>query len=153
MVGGGEALIDRDAAPRPVTYGDIAILFRTVTALDIYAAALQNAGIPYYVVGGRGFYHRQEIVDILNLMRVVENRGHETALAGVLRSPLFLLSDAALLAMKESGPGLWRGLERHADIPGLDESSVWPRPGLGGSSTNCAACAAPSASPISSVAL
>ncbi len=121
MVGGGEALIDRDAAPRPVRYGDIAILFRTVTALDIYAAALQNAGIPYYVVGGRGFYHRQEIVDILNLMRVVENRGHETALAGVLRSPLFLLSDAALLAMKENGPGLWRGLERHADIPGLDE--------------------------------
>lgn len=120
MVGGGEVLIGHDAMPRPVRYGDIAILFRTVTALDTYAAALQTAGIPYYVVGGRGFYHRQEIVDVLNLMRVVENRGHETALAGVLRSPLFLLSDAALLALKRHGPGLWRGLERHATVAGLD---------------------------------
>ncbi len=121
MVGGGEELLGRDDVPRPVRYGDIAVLFRTVTALDTYAAALQTAGIPYYVVGGRGFYHRQEIVDILNLMRVVENRGHETALAGALRSPLFLLSDAALLALKKGGPGLWRGLERHAAIDGLDD--------------------------------
>jgi ATP-dependent helicase/nuclease subunit A len=121
MVAGREELVDRDTAPRPVTYGDIAILFRTVTDLDTYAAALQSAGIPYYVVGGRGFYHRQEIIDILNLLQVVDNRGNETALAGVLRSPLFLLSDAALLALKKGGGTLWQGLERHADIDGLSE--------------------------------
>lgn len=119
MVSGCEALIDRDAAPRPVSYGDIAVLFRTVTDLDTYAAALQTAGIPYYVVGGRGFYHRQEIIDILNLLQVVDNRGNETALAGVLRSPLFLLADAALLALKKGGMSLWQGLERHAAVGGL----------------------------------
>jgi ATP-dependent helicase/nuclease subunit A len=119
MVAGREELIDRDTAPRPVAYGDIAILFRTVTDLDTYAAALQTAGIPYYVVGGRGFYHRQEIIDILNLLQVVDNRGNETALAGVLRSPLFLLSDAALLALKKGGATLWQGLERHAAVAGL----------------------------------
>ncbi len=119
MVAGHEALIDRDAVPRPVSYGDIAVLFRTVTDLDTYAAALQTSGIPYYVVGGRGFYHRQEIVDILNLLQVVDNRGNETALAGVLRSPLFLLSDAALLALKKGGESLWQGLERYASVAGL----------------------------------
>ncbi len=121
MVSGQEALVDRDTAPRPVQYGDIAVLFRTVTDLDTYAAALQTAGIPYYVVGGRGFYHRQEIIDMLNLLQVVDNRGNETALAGVLRSPLFLLSDAALLMLKKGGPGLWQGLERHAAVAGLPE--------------------------------
>ncbi len=119
MVAGREALIDRDTEPRPVNYGDIAVLFRTVTDLDTYAAALQTAGIPYYVVGGRGFYHRQEIIDILNLLQVVDNRGNETALAGVLRSPLFLLSDAALLMLKKGGASLWQGLERHAAVAGL----------------------------------
>lgn len=121
MVAGRETLIDRDAAPRPVNYGDIAVLFRTVTDLDTYAAALQTAGIPYYVVGGRGFYYRQEIIDILNLLQVVDNRGNETALAGVLRSPLFLLSDAALLALKKGGTSLWQGFERHAAVAGLPE--------------------------------
>jgi ATP-dependent helicase/nuclease subunit A len=121
MVGGGDTLVDRDAAPRPVCYGDIAVLFRTVTDLDTYAAALQTAGIPYYIVGGRGFYHRQEIIDVLNLLQAVENRGHQTALAGALRSPLFLLSDAALLALKRSAPTLWQGLERHAEA-GLDDA-------------------------------
>ena len=123
MVAGRETLIDRDTVPRPVNYGDIAVLFRTVTDLDTYAAALQTAGIPYYVVGGRGFYHRQEIIDILNLLQVVDNRGNETALAGVLRSPLFLLSDAALLALKNSDKNgtLWQGLERHAAVAGLSE--------------------------------
>ncbi|MDT8900527.1 UvrD-helicase domain-containing protein [Anaeroselena agilis] len=121
MVAGCEPLVDRDAVPRPVSYGDIAVLFRTVTDLDTYAAALQTAGIPYYVVGGRGFYHRQEIIDILNLLQVIDNRGNETALAGVLRSPLFLLSDDALLALKKGGGSLWQGLERHADIAGLPE--------------------------------
>ncbi len=113
MVGGRERLVDRDTAPRPVSYGDIAVLFRTVTDLDTYAAALQTAGIPYYIVGGRGFYHRQEIIDVLNLLQAVENCGHQTALAGALRSPLFLLSDAALLALRQSAPTLWQGLERH----------------------------------------
>jgi ATP-dependent helicase/nuclease subunit A len=121
MVAGHEALIDRDTIPRPVKYGDIAVLFRTVTDLDTYAAALQTAGIPYYVVGGRGFYHRQEIIDILNLLQVVDNCGNETALAGVLRSPLFLLTDAALLALKKGGTSLWQGLERHAAVAGLPE--------------------------------
>jgi len=122
MVGGGERLINRDAEPRAVQYGDIAILFRTAKDIDTYAAALQDYGIPYYIVGGRGFYGCQEIVDVLNLLKVIDNHLQETALAGVLRSPMFLLADETLVRLKEAGYSLWQGLERHMAIPELTET-------------------------------
>jgi ATP-dependent helicase/nuclease subunit A len=126
MVGGREALIGSDDIARPVDYGDIAILFRTTTDIDTYAAALQTAGIPYYIVGGKGFYHCQEISDILGLLQVVENHHNETALAGALRSPLFLLADAALVALKNHGGSLWTGLAdyRGAGLAAADEAAA-----------------------------
>ena len=114
MVGGREPLIGHDETARAVNYGDIAVLFRTTTDIDTYAAALQTAGIPYYIVGGKGFYRCQEISDLLSLLQVIDNHGNETALAGALRSPLFLLADAALAALKDHGGSLWAGLADNA---------------------------------------
>ncbi|MDR3565492.1 MAG: UvrD-helicase domain-containing protein [Negativicutes bacterium] len=119
MVSGQEHLIDQDTVPRAVNFGDIALLFRTFKDVDLYAAALQSAGVPYYIVGGRGFYGCQEVADILNLLKVVENRFQEVPLAGVLRSPLFFLSDETLVRLKNHGDSLWCGLETHAALTGL----------------------------------
>ncbi|MDR3593107.1 MAG: UvrD-helicase domain-containing protein [Negativicutes bacterium] len=117
MVVGRQRLIDHDSEPRAVRFGDIALLLRTMKDVDRYAWALQAAAVPYYIVGGRGFYNCQEVQDVLNLLRVVENRFQEAALAGVLRSPLFLLSDDTLLLLKNHGGTLWRGLEERAGLP------------------------------------
>ncbi len=50
-----------------VEYGDIALLFRAMTHVQIYESAFRQANIPYQTVLGRGFYEREEITDLIQL--------------------------------------------------------------------------------------
>lgn len=81
-------------------YGDIALLFRAMTQVQIYESIFRRANIPYQTVLGRGFYEREEITDLIQLLRFLDNKTDEIALAAVLRSPLCGLSDNALLALR-----------------------------------------------------
>src|SRR5205814_7095114 len=87
-------------ARAPSRYGDIAILFRALTGVWVYESALRRAGIPYLTVQGKGFYQREEITDLIQLLRFLDNTTDELALAAVLRSPLCGISDNALLALR-----------------------------------------------------
>ena len=40
------------------------ILLGALTAAKSFASALQQAGIPYTIVDGKGFYERREIIDL-----------------------------------------------------------------------------------------
>ncbi|MCE2447371.1 MAG: UvrD-helicase domain-containing protein [Candidatus Latescibacteria bacterium] len=84
---------------RPPVPGDIALLLRRRRNLSAYEDALRACGIPFQVAGGRGFYQRQEIYDLANILRVLCNPGDGIALMGALRSPYFGLSDNALYAL------------------------------------------------------
>ena len=53
---------------RPVRPGDIVLLFRAMTNVHLYEAALRKHGLDYYLVGGRAFFAQQEIYDLLNLL-------------------------------------------------------------------------------------
>ncbi|HKO97520.1 MAG TPA: UvrD-helicase domain-containing protein [Pyrinomonadaceae bacterium] len=86
--------------PLAPKYSDIALLFRAMTQVRIYEAAFRRANIPYQTVLGRGFYERQEITDLIQLLRFLDNKTDELALAAVLRSPLCGISDNALLALR-----------------------------------------------------
>ena len=88
---------------RHARYGDVAILFRATNDLYVYEQALQAAGIPYYVVAGSGFYRRQEIIDLLNLLHVVIDPFDTYAQFGFLRSPVAGISDETLLALEWNG--------------------------------------------------
>ena len=91
-------------AIRPVQYGDMAILFQAMSHAPLYEDALARAGVPYVTVAGKGFYDRQEIWDALNLLRALYNPADDLALVSALRSPLFALSDEALLRLRLSHP-------------------------------------------------
>jgi ATP-dependent helicase/nuclease subunit A len=82
------------------SYSDIALLFRAMTNIQIYESAFRRANIPYQTVLGRGFYEREEITDLIQLLRFLDNKTDELALAAVLRSPLGGISDNALLALR-----------------------------------------------------
>ncbi|MFA6363494.1 UvrD-helicase domain-containing protein [Methanoregula sp.] len=86
---------------RKARYGDIAILIEQRTNLPQYLAFLSRYGIPYYVHGGTGFYNRQEIYDLYNLLSFFLNNHNDVSLAGVLRSPCFGLSDAELFFVSQ----------------------------------------------------
>lgn len=77
-------------------YEEISILFRAMTSAYIYEGALKRAGIPYVNLGGRGFYSKQEIQDVLHYFRWLEDPGDEVAQLAVLRSPFYLISDEGL---------------------------------------------------------
>ncbi|HEV2827777.1 MAG TPA: 3'-5' exonuclease, partial [Pyrinomonadaceae bacterium] len=85
---------------RSVRYSDIALLFRAMTHVQAYESVFRRANIPYQTVLGRGFYEREEITDLIQLLRFLDNKTDELALAAVLRSPLCGISDNALLAMR-----------------------------------------------------
>ncbi|HEY2962530.1 MAG TPA: UvrD-helicase domain-containing protein [Pyrinomonadaceae bacterium] len=88
-------------SPEPkLKYGDIALLFRAMTQVQIYESVFRRANIPYQTVLGRGFYEREEITDLIQLLRFLDNKTDELALAAVLRSPLCGISDNALLALR-----------------------------------------------------
>lgn len=83
--------------------------------------------IPFIVAGGIGFYQQQEIYDLTNLLRVLNDSRQDIALAGVLRSPLLNFSDdqvfylaagfqPTLSASKDAGDPmtLWDKLAHHA---------------------------------------
>lgn len=110
-----------ESADSPVQYRDIAVLLRAFTSVNVYERAFAKAGIPYYVSGSRGFADRQEISDVLGLLRFLDNVRNEAALFGVLRSPFFLVSDEGLLRLRRAGgeAGIWSGLAMAAETAGL----------------------------------
>lgn len=81
-------------------YGDIALLFQSMSHVGIYESMLQAAGVPYVTVAGRGYFGRQEVWDLMNLLAVLHRPMDDLALASVLRSPMFGLSDDALFALR-----------------------------------------------------
>ena len=95
---------DRDTQePRPMRYGDIAILIRSRTRLPEIESALLKARIPYLVGSGIGFYQRQEIYDICNYLQFMEDptQNSDAALIGILRGPFFSISDVELFEISQ----------------------------------------------------
>ncbi len=115
LIDSGALIVVADEQPRPVRAGDIAILFRALSNLEIYEAGLREAGLAYYVVGGHAFYAQQEVFDLLNLLRSLARPNDEISLVGVLRSPFFSVADEAFLWLSHLGNGsLAEGLRRVA---------------------------------------
>ncbi|HHT9116087.1 MAG TPA: UvrD-helicase domain-containing protein, partial [Candidatus Wunengus californicus] len=87
---------------RKLKYKDVALLLRAFTQVRPYVEALKRYGIPYIVEGEKYFYTTQEILDFMNLLRVVENPHDTIALVGILRSPIVGLTDREIYELKDS---------------------------------------------------
>lgn len=77
-------------------YKDFALLFRSSTEDYIYEEALKEYGIPYYNLGGKGFYKQEEIIDLMNALKGISNIYDNISIIGTLRSPMFGLSDKTI---------------------------------------------------------
>jgi ATP-dependent helicase/nuclease subunit A len=92
-----------DIFGRPgVKFGHVAMLFRKLTQADIYLDALRRYQLPYVIEGEKHFYRRQEVIDLLNVLRVLENPNDSIALVGILRSPLGGLTDREVYQLREA---------------------------------------------------
>ncbi len=76
-------LIDGGTAPR-----EIVVLTRATTDLRAYERALEDRGIPTYVIGGRGYWAHPQVLDLLAYLRALANPRDQEALYLLLASPL-----------------------------------------------------------------
>ncbi len=99
-------------------FGDIAVLVRNSEVLPMFTRAFEQAGVPYLLNQGKGFFETREVVDLTHLLRAISNPRDEISLAGVLRSPFTGISDEALMRLKTAG-NLGSALRRldHLEMP------------------------------------
>ena len=84
---------------------DICILIRSRTGLNVLTRQLESAGIPYRIEGGSLLFDTQEVRDLLNCLRAIDDPSDEVSVVAALRSPAFACSDLDLLRWRDArGP-------------------------------------------------
>ena len=97
----GTTVTDRDRRQSSLRPGHIALIFRKLTQAQVYLDALRRYDIAYITDGEKHFYRRQEVIDFVNLLRVIDNPHDTIALVGILRSPLGSMTDRDLMALRQ----------------------------------------------------
>ena len=99
-------------AGRPA--GHVVVLVRATSSLRLYEQALEEQGLPTYVVGGRGYWSQAQVRDAVAYLTVLANPLDEAALYGALSSPFCGAGTDALLLLAEAGRadggGAWAAL-------------------------------------------
>jgi ATP-dependent exoDNAse (exonuclease V) beta subunit (contains helicase and exonuclease domains) len=84
---------------KTLSYKDITILYSAGTGIKFYTDALERFNIPYNLEASGNFYEAQEIIDILNILKVIYDPQDKLALLGVLRSPLCAMKDEEIISL------------------------------------------------------
>lgn len=108
--------------PRPASYGDILVLSAKRSELAVFEAAFKRAGIPF--VGNRRgeLLNTLEASDLIALLIFLTTPFNDLALAQILKSPMFALSDDDLMHLARQGKGPWHGhLQAWAGQPAAPE--------------------------------
>jgi len=85
------------AIVRPLEFGDVLILMRNRTHIEIYEQALKQHGIPFIGSKKGGLLDNLEIQDLSCLLNTLITPYNNLALAQVLKSPVFSASDDDLI--------------------------------------------------------
>ena len=98
-----EATENPDApAYRPVRFADICILMPTRTGLSTLERALEDIEVPFRLENASLIFETQEIRDLLNCLKAIDDPSNVVSVVGALRSPAFGCSDVELFQYVES---------------------------------------------------
>ncbi|HVS42738.1 MAG TPA: UvrD-helicase domain-containing protein [Candidatus Dormibacteraeota bacterium] len=95
-----------DGGARPCTPEDVCILMPSRTNLRNLERALERERIRYRLESGSLIVATQEVRDLLNILRSVDDPTDEVALVAALRTPAFGCSDVELVRWRAEG-GRW----------------------------------------------
>lgn len=99
----GGCTVTGPAGPRPLQYGDIAILLRSGNAVGpAYRRALAEQGIPVAAVQGGDYFTSLEVSSLVSMLAVLDDPHQDIPLIAVLRSPAFGFSADALSAIRSA---------------------------------------------------
>ncbi len=100
----------------PTLEGSTACLFSSLKSSDIYMKAFEEKGLPYTIIGGSAFLEKEEIIDMLNALKVTLDKNDIMALLGLARSPYIGLTDEELFILCRYGKGgaeLYQKIREH----------------------------------------
>jgi len=115
-------LVESGTAP-----SEIAVLYRINAQSEAYEEALTEAGVPYQVRGGEGFFSRQEIRQALLVLQRAANRDVDGPLPEVVRG---LLEPLGLTAQPPTGVRARERWEALVSLAELVDEEVQHRPTL-----------------------
>lgn len=108
---------------------EVAVLVRAAASMPVLERALEDVGLRTLATAGRGFWSRQQVVDLMSYAAALANPLDERALVATLASPLAGVSTDALsliaAAARERGRGLWWSLEAVV-VGGEDDGGLAP---------------------------
>ena len=91
-----------DGARHTLSAGDIALLAPIGAELWRYERALEEAELPFSSQAGKNFFRRQEVQDLVALIRALADPRDTIALGALLRGPLVGLTEQELLDLAEA---------------------------------------------------
>jgi len=94
--------IDELIASGRFAAADVVVLVRATTHLAAFERALEDRGIPTYVMGGRGYWSQQQVGDLRAYLAALANPLDDLALYTALVSPFGNLSLDALVILREA---------------------------------------------------
>ena len=90
---------------RSARYSDICILMPRRTGLRTLERELERANIPFRLESASLVFETQEIRDLLNCLKAIDNPADQVATVAALRSPAFGCSDVELYLHHQAGGG------------------------------------------------
>jgi ATP-dependent exoDNAse (exonuclease V) beta subunit len=115
------------------------VLLRASTDMETFERALEDQGFATLASGGRGFWARQQVLDLTSYMAALVNPRDEEALLAVLASPIVGVSSDTLAllgrAARAAGVTLWEAVQADEQLRAFrawfaDERALAPRLGL-----------------------
>ncbi len=88
---------------RPVRHSDVCILMPRRTGIQVLERGLENADIPFRLESASLVFETQEIRDLLNCLKAIDDPADQVTTVAALRSPAFGCSDADLLRHRARG--------------------------------------------------
>ena len=114
-------------AARALPAPDIVVLLRAATDMAVFERAIEEQGLATLAAGGRGYWGRQQVLDLCAYLGALANPRDELALLGLLASPLVGLSaDGLAILARTARPGArWDALAVAFPRPGGGDGDEW----------------------------
>ena len=117
-IAGNYPILDKETGTyRTAQYGDMVILLRSLSGwAETFKKILDSQGIPASVTTKTGYFSAQEVVTVLNYLRILDNPLQDIPLTGVLMNLPDAFTMQEMAAMRCAG--------REAEVPTLYECLV-----------------------------
>jgi ATP-dependent helicase/nuclease subunit A len=114
--------IRSEADAKRRSFGDFLVLTRKKKQLASYVKALENLQVPFDVSGAGAFGGSQEVAHLALLLRALSDPQDGVSLIGVLRGPLFGVSDQDLFTFRHAGG--WFSVFKGATLKPTSQAGV-----------------------------